>query len=286
MKKVFPVTLLLVLVGVLFSALACASAPVTGASPAAPPAGGAASPVAPPPAVPPSYPRETWLPPILSSTQQTGVWVSGQGKVTAVPDLAILSLGIEAQATTVEEARTQAAKAMTKVIEALKAHGLGDREIQTRYLSIQPVTEWVDAKNGRGGRQVIIGYKVTNNVTAKIRKLDTVGTVIDDVARAGGDLTRVQGVSFTIEDPKPLQVRARELALKDALAKAQQIAAVMSVTLGKPTYIAESGGAVPVRYEGAVLKAMPAPAAAEPPTPVSPGEMEISLSVQVTFAIS
>ena len=73
-----------------------------------------------------------------SGNQQAGIWVTGWGKVTLEPDLALLSLGVEARADTVEEARTETAVAMTGIISALRAKGIADKDIQTRFFNISP----------------------------------------------------------------------------------------------------------------------------------------------------
>jgi hypothetical protein len=209
------------------------------------------------------------------SNQQQGIWVTGQGKVSVVPDIASLSLGIEAQAATVAEAQSQAAEAMDRVMTALADNGVAEKDIKTQYYSIYPVRRWDD------GKETLIGYRVTNTVTAKIRDIDRAGAIIDAVAEAGGDLTRINGISFSVDDPSAYQEEAREKAMADAKAKAEQLAALAGVTLGKPTYISEWGIQVP--YPMAVMEAaVSAPLAA---TPISPGEMDISLSVQVVYAI-
>jgi len=130
------------------------------------------------------------------SSQQTGVWVAGTGKVTVVPDIAILTLGVEAQASTVTEAQGDAAAAMTEVMAVLTANGVAEKDIQTRWYSISPVTKWIDDYK----EQITIGYRVTNTVTVKVRDIDKTGTIIDAITAAGGDLTRVQGISFTVDD--------------------------------------------------------------------------------------
>ena len=212
------------------------------------------------------------------SGQQEGIWVSGQGKVTAVPDIATLRLGIEAQETTVAEAQSQAAGAMDKVMTALTNNGMAKKDIQTQSFNIQKVTRWDD----KNQREVIIGYRVTNVVTAKIRDIEKAGTIIDAVAGAGGDLTRIDSISFSVDDPSEYYKQARQKAMTDAKAKAQQLADLAGVTLGKPTYISE-GSSYPVPSGQAVF--MEKALAAAPETPISPGEMEISLSVQVTYTI-
>jgi uncharacterized protein YggE len=213
------------------------------------------------------------------NSQQSGIWVSGTGKVAVTPDIATLSLGIEAQAETVAEAQSQAAEAMAAVMTALDESGVDEKDIQTQYFSIRQVTRWDDFKD----KEVVIGYRVTNMVTAKIREIEQAGPIIDAVAAAGGDLTRINNISFSVDDPTPYYEEARQKAVVDARAKAEQLADLAGVKLGKPTYISE-GAQVPiypreVYYEGA---AVPVPA---PPTPISPGEVELSLTVQVAYAI-
>ncbi|MBI2871674.1 MAG: SIMPL domain-containing protein [Chloroflexi bacterium] len=222
--------------------------------------------------------------PMMANGQQQGIFVSGDGTVMAVPDVAILSLGIEARAATVAEARQQAAEAMSKVMDSLKANGVLEKDIRTSYFNIQPEYQWIEPSFGKPGRQVIVGYMVNNQLTVKVRALDKIGDVIDQAAIAGGDLTRVQGISFTIDDTKPLETQAREKAVKDALAKAQQFADLTGATLGRLVYISESGGFV-TPYPVARMALEGAKAADFASTPISTGEMEVRVSVQAVFAI-
>ncbi len=71
------------------------------------------------------------------NSQQQGLWVSGEGKVTATPDVAIMTLGIESQETSVADAQAKAAAAMDKVMQALKDQGIADKDIQTQYFNIE-----------------------------------------------------------------------------------------------------------------------------------------------------
>ena len=220
---------------------------------------------------------------VVQPGQQTGLWVVGEGKVSAVPDVAIISLGIEAQAKTVAEAQNQAAGAMDMVMKALTGNGVADKDIQTQRFSIVQVTRWNKDLN----RDEVIGYQVTNMVTAKIRNLDRTGTVIDAVAAAGGDLTRVQSIGFAIDDPAKYYKDARDKAMADALARAKQIAAGADIKLGRPTYISEGQLYVPqpriVNYDMKLAAGASVPTAV--PTPISAGESEIRLSVQVVYEI-
>jgi uncharacterized protein YggE len=205
----------------------------------------------------------------------TGIQVAGLGRAVGVPDLALLTLGVEASRDTVEAARNDAADAMDKVIAALRSRGVAERDIQTRYFSIYP-------RYDRDGRE-ITGYQVSNQVTAKVRNLNAVGNIIDDAAKAGGNLARFQSISFTIESTKALEEQARTQAVADMLARAKQLATLTGVELGKPTSIIESSGSPPV--VPFVERAMLAAPAADVTTPVLAGEMEVVVTLQGVFAI-
>jgi len=191
--------------------------------------------------------------------------------------VAVLNLGVEAQAETVAEARQQAAEAMEAVMAVLDDYGIAKKDIKTRYFSIYPVRRWDN------GKETLIGYRVTNMVTVKIREMDDTGVIIDAVAEAGGDYTRINSISFTVDDPTDYYEDAREMAMEDAKDKAEQLAKLAKVDLGKPTYINETGAYIPVPREYYV-ESVPVPGLA-PTTPISPGETEVRLTVQVVYSI-
>ena len=214
------------------------------------------------------------------TNQQEGIWVNGNGKVSAAPDIATLRLGIEAQEASVAAAQSQAATAMDAVKAALTDSGIAEKDIQTQYFNIHRVTRWDDVKR----QEVVIGYRVTNMVTAKIREMDRVGSIIDSVASAGGDLTRIDNVSFSVEDPSAYHQEARQKAMADAKAKAEQLAELAGVTLGKPVYITENAYLPsPIYHQDFFMEQAAGAPMAE--TPISPGEMDITLNVQVVYAI-
>ncbi len=212
------------------------------------------------------------------SNQQEGIWVSGRGVVTVTPDIATLRLGVEVQAASVAVAQSQAAEAMDEVMDALTDNGVAEKDIQTQYFSIRQVTKWDRDKE----REEVIGYRVTNKVNAKIREIDKAGVIIDAVAAAGGDYTRIDSIDFSVDDPSAYYEEAREEAMADAEAKAEQLAELAGGKLGKATYISESSQIPPPIYRQEIYEEA-VPAAIE--TPISPGEMEISLTVQVAYAL-
>jgi len=214
----------------------------------------------------------------IFNQQSTGIWVSGEGKVSVVPDVAILNLGVQVQSGSVAEAQNNAATTMTAVVAELGNFGVAQKDIKTSQFSIAPLRRWSD----KDGREILIGYQVTNTVIAKVRKIGDTGAIIDAAARAGGDYIVINSVSFTVDEPSAYYEEARKLAMADARTRAEQLANLGKVKLGRPSYINETGAYMPVVRDFYAESAMLASAA---PTPVSAGEMEISLSVQVVYGI-
>lgn len=215
----------------------------------------------------------------INSQQDIGIWVTGVGKVSVVPDIAVLSLGIETQEATVAEAQQRAAEAMDAVMNVLNSYSIAEKDIQTQYFSIQPVYSWDDDKD----QQILLGYRVTNTVSVKIRNMDDVGGVIDATVAAGGDYSRVNSIYFTVDEPEAYHDEVREKAMADAKDKAEQLAHLGGVSLGKPIYINEysSYTSPPIIYRDYEV----AEGASVPETSISPGEMEIQLTVQVVYSI-
>ena len=251
----------------------------------------ASPPVGPAPAIEPSFApasgssRAVGAPQLQTGNSQAGIWVTGEGAITLEPDLALLNVGVEATRKTVVEARNVAARAMEAIVAVLHARGIENKDIRTRFFSISPRYEFreVVEEGFRTNRQVLVGYMVNNSASIKIRDMDETGTIIDEVAAAGGDAVRINGISFTVEDPKPFMAQLREAAVKDALAKAQQFASLTEVSLGRLVFISESGAA-PVARDFARAEFSLA-AAAAPTTPISGGQLELRMSVQAVFDI-
>jgi len=236
---------------------------------------------------------------ISINSNQQGISVSGEGKVTVTPDIALLDVGVTAQASTVAQAQSQAADAMSKVVSALTSSGIAQKDIQTQYFSIEQINSSVvvppvppDTSGGAAGGTAAPmipakpippakGYQVSNAVSVKIRSIDKTGSIVDAVAAAGGDLVRINGVIFSVDQPDQYYAQARELAMNDAKSKADQLAKLAGVTLGKATYILE-GSSSPVPYLQAFAGGAAVPSAA---TPISPGQTDLVVDVQVTYAI-
>jgi hypothetical protein len=212
-----------------------------------------------------------------NSSEPQGLSVSGEGRASAAPDVAVLGLGVSAKASTVGAANSQAQQAMTALLDSLEADGVQEKDIQTLSLSIQPEYDY------RNDEQVLTGYRVSHILQAKVRDIDRAGEVIDDAVQASGDLLQVQSISLTIDDTTALSSQARQKAVADAQAKAEELASLAGVTLGDPTYITESTSTpyTQTYYDRSVSYS----AEAAPATEISPGELEVVVYVNITYTI-
>src|SRR4051812_19471628 len=109
-----------------------------------------------------------------TSANQNGISVIGTGRASGPPDIVVLQIGVQADAPTVAAAPEQAAGAATAVTNSVKANGVDDKDVRTSQFSIQPQYD-----NSRAGQNVIRGYRVSNVLTVKVRKIDSAGKVID-----------------------------------------------------------------------------------------------------------
>lgn len=224
----------------------------------------------------------------FSAGGQRGIWVSGAGRIAVEPDIAMLSLGVQSTAPTVAEANGDAAVAMDAVLATLRANDVADKDIQTRNFSIYPQYDYreqtIDGVRTSG--QVLTGYQVSNDVSAKIRSIDDVGDIIDAVVAAAGDNVRVNNIRFTLEDPSALRPRLREMAVRDALSKAERLAELSGVNLGRLVYISESfAGPSAGAFGGASYERFALADAAALAPPISGGETEVTFSVSAGFSI-
>ena len=155
---------------------------------------------------------------IGTAYQDSGIWVTGTGTIKTEPDIAIITLGVEYSDESLTQARSKTAYSMEQIIKSLKKYSILDRDIQTQSFNIRSNYEYVEIKSGISTRtiQKLIGYTVTNKVIIKIRKLTDIGVIIDDTVLSGGDLTRVDNITFDIEDTTVFQDQARVIAVQNA----------------------------------------------------------------------
>ena len=201
--------------------------------------------------------------------------VSGFGEANAAPDIAFLSLGVEAEGATAAEALRKNSAQMEATLKSLRDAGVEKKDIQTSGLNVGAKYDY--SRDGSPPR--IVGYQASNTVSVKLRNLDKAGGVIDKAVGVGAN--RLDSISFGFADPKPLMNSARKSAVADARERAALYADAASVKLGQVLQISDSyapsPGPVPVmaRMQAAEASAVP----------ISVGESTMSASVTIIYAI-
>lgn len=210
----------------------------------------------------------------VPAVQGTLLSVSAEGKVQGRPDMATINLGVQTEAQTAQAAVAENARRMTALIAALRRAGIAERDIQTSNVSVNPQQQYRENQP-----PLTTGYQANNTVTAKIRNIDNVGRVIDASVAAGGNT--VNGVYFSYQDPDAQLDNARRDAIREARRRADLYAAALNMHVARIVAVQEGGGFSPPYPVPMAANRM----AADVSTPVQPGEIETTASVNVTFEL-
>ena len=204
------------------------------------------------------------------------ITVTGAGEASAVPDMAVISIGVRTQAATAGAALRQNSAAMRATLDTLDDLGVAERDIQTSGLSLNPRYDYERNRSN----PPIIGYTASNNVTVKLRDLDKTGEIIDQTVQSGAN--SLGGISFTFSDSKPLYDAARKDAVKAGAAKAALLTDAAGVNLGRLLTISDGHIAAPsprMLVTGARLDA-------EAAVPVAAGESTVRANVTLIYEIN
>lgn len=209
------------------------------------------------------------------TTTKTDIFnVSGEGIVVVKPDMAMLSVGIQAKADTVKAAQDQINGIINKVADAIKKLRLDQKDIQTSNYSISPIYDY------QTGTQRITGYSASSTLSIKVRKLDLINQVIDMAVANGAN--QVGGVSFEVDDRGKAEDEARQKAVLEAKKKAESAAKIAGFKLGKIVNYSESFGREPRPLPYAVGSVIEG---AKLETVVEPGSSEIKVTVTLSYEI-
>jgi uncharacterized protein len=203
--------------------------------------------------------------------------MTGTGEMRAKPDTAIVTLGVMSRADTARAALTANNAAMTAILSSLEAAGVAKKDIQTSNFSVNPVYDY-DNSGAKPPR--ITGYDVSNQLAVTVRKLDTLGTILDEAVSKGSN--QIYGITFTIDDPRALEDEARKSAVEDAARKAKLYAEAAGVALDAIQSISEQVARPP---QPVYMKAQRMEAAADSSVPVAEGEQVVSIDVSITWTI-
>ncbi len=211
-----------------------------------------------------------------SDEEPSSVSVGGHGSVILEPDTASIVLGVDIIDTTLLAAQAQATEQMNAILKAVTDAGIAEKDVQTINYSVNLVRDFDD----EGNPTRVIEYQVSNQVSIKVRDLDTLGTLLDAVVKAGAN--NVYGISFFVDDPSEAASQARRLAVRDARAKADEMAAEVGMRIGRVLTMFESSAPPPAPQ---VFDARAAGQAASEAVPVQTGTSEIAVDVQITYEL-
>jgi uncharacterized protein YggE len=212
--------------------------------------------------------------PALPAADATLLSISTQAQASQAPDVATLSAGVVTQAADGNAAMRQNAEQMTRVLAALKAAGVADKDVQTSGINLHPQYHYQDNQAPK-----ITGYQASNTVSVKLREVARLGRVLDALVASGAN--QINGPDFGIDQPEPLYDQARLKALKLARERAQTYASALDLRVRRIVSINEGGGAMPSPMPRmAMMKAE-----AFDSTPVAAGESSVSVNLDVVFEL-
>ena len=200
--------------------------------------------------------------------------VSADAQASRVPDVATISAGVVTQAVDGNAAMRQNAEQMAKVMAAIKAAGIAEKDIQTSGINLSPQYRYVENEAPK-----ITGFQASNTVNLKVRDIAKLGKVLDALAAQGSN--QINGPSFEIDQPEPVYDEARLAALAKAKARAETYAKALDLRVRRIVSISEGGGG---GFQPMPMMRMSAKSA-DMETQVAPGETTLSVNLDVVFEL-
>ena len=208
------------------------------------------------------------------------ITVVGAGKAFGSPDVARVTVGIETRDAAVQVAADENSARMTELLSALKGLGIADKDIQTSNYSVFMDRKPVPVRVSEADLvEEPSEFVVTNQVMVTVRDLNKLGSVLEEAVASGAN--SIYGIHFTVDDPSEMEAEARADAVSDAADRADSLAELSGVEVGEVIQISEvigSTGPVPKMESAGGGMGLAS-------VPVEAGELQIGMSVQVTYAI-
>jgi uncharacterized protein YggE len=215
---------------------------------------------------------------------ETTLNISAEGRVDSEPDIAFITGGVREEAKTAKAAMSANAEAMQAMFNVLDNNQVDRKDVQTSNLSLQPRYDYVEERgeNGRTtGKQVLVGYTASNQVTIKVRDLVGLGPLLDDLIDAGGNT--FSGVRFALDDDTSVRNQARKSAMADALARAELYAEAADMKVHRIVTVSEGGNYNPAPQP--MVMARMESSRADAATPIAGGEIGYTARVDVMFQL-
>ncbi|GAB2900000.1 SIMPL domain-containing protein [Microbulbifer echini] len=212
----------------------------------------------------------------IPSERGTLVSIAAEGEARQTPDVANLSVGVVTEAEDSKKAMRNNAAQMESLLKAIKKAGIAKKDIQTSGVSLSPRYHYQ-----KNQKPQIVGYTARNTVSIKVRKLDELGGVLDDLTTAGAN--QINGPSFEIGEPGPVKAEAREKALLDAQERATIYAKALGMKVRRIVSISEQGsGGIP---RPMMLRGQMESMKESASTPIAPGETTLSVNLDLVFEL-
>jgi len=206
------------------------------------------------------------------------ITVVGEGVVNIEPNVARTNIGVEVVRPTVEEAAAENSQIVDRLLATLTELGIPGNDIQTSGFNVY--AERYGA--GTPSSEDEVQYRVSNTVTVIIRDLDKVGEVLDASIKAGAN--NIFGVEFLLDDATTVRSEARKVAVENARATAEELAALNGVQVGKIVSISEVVGGAGGFYNNSISNYQIGMGGAER-TPIQPGQLRLTMQLQITYEL-
>lgn len=213
---------------------------------------------------------------MLDQQNSNQITVSGEGKVYAKPDIAVVNLGVTTQKATVADAIKSNTEKMNAVIAAVKNLKIDEKDIQTTNYNLSPHYNYTD-KSG----SIFDGYTLSQNIQVKIRDFTKIGDVLAEATTAGANL--VGDLQFAIDNPEQFRDMARAKAIEQAKDNAKNLAKESGVKLGKLINVYENSN--PYYYSPQALGKGMADSSAPVAPIIQPGQQEIDVTINLTYQV-
>lgn len=207
------------------------------------------------------------------ATDGTLLSVSAHAEASRVPDIASLSTGVVTQAADANAALKANSAQMSKVVAAIRAAGVAERDVQTSGISIQPQYRYAENQP-----PVITGYQASNSVSVKFRDIAKSGAILDALVKQGAN--QIDGPNLSIDRIEAAQDEARVDAVKRARARAGLYAQALGMRVDRMVSLSEGDGAMPGPVPAMMMRAE-----AKDSTQLLPGEQQVGVTVRVRFLL-
>jgi uncharacterized protein YggE len=213
---------------------------------------------------------------VLDNQTQNQITVSGQGKIYAKPDVAILVLGVENRGNKISTIVENNTGKMNKIISDVKTMGVEEKDIQTTSYNLSPLYNWTEHKG-----RVFEGYTLDQNIRLKIRDFTKIGDVFSKATGKG--INVIGDLQFAIDNPEKVKQEARAKAIEQAKINARNLAKESGIKLGKIINVYENYSPYPVAYSS--MKRLGGDMETSNVPTIEPGQQEINITINLTYRV-